>query len=151
MIAAPQLLVMSILFETGQIPALASAGAVVWATMLYLGLIMTALGYGIWYTLVRRHPVGMVAPFLLLLPVFSVLGAVVILGESLTWPTLVGGSIVISGVAFILVERHVAADASGTAELRDPPAVALSPAGPAAAGALQSGNRALSDEDGEAP
>lgn len=150
-IAAPQLLVMSILFETGQIPALASAGAVVWATVLYLGLIMTALGYGIWYTLVRRHPVGMVAPFLLLLPVFSVLGAVVILGESLTWQTLVGGSIVISGVAFILVERHVAADVSGAAELRDPPAVALSPAGPAAAGALQSGNRALSDEDGEAP
>ena len=66
---------------------------------------MTALGYGIWYTLVRRNPVGRVAPFLLLLPLFSVLGGVVFLGESLSLPVIVGGAIVLSGVALILTGR----------------------------------------------
>jgi len=103
--ATPQLLVMSLIFESNQIEAIRSAGWVVWGTVLYLGLVMTALGYVLWYTLIRRHPLGLVAPFLLLLPVFSVLGGVLILGESLTPMTIFGGAIVIAGVAFILIER----------------------------------------------
>jgi len=103
--AAPQLLVMSLIFETGHIEALRTAGPVVWGTVLYLGLVMTALGYGIWYTLVRRNPVGRVAPFLLLLPIFTVLGSLVFLDESLSTQTIAGGAIVLSGVALILTGK----------------------------------------------
>jgi len=103
--AAPQLLVSSAIFETGQLEAIKSAGWVVWAAVVYLGLVMTALGYGMWYTLVRNHPVSKVAPFLLLLPVFSILGGVLFLGESLTFHTLLGGIIIIGGVAFITLEK----------------------------------------------
>ena len=88
--AAPQLFVMSLIFETGHIQALQTAGPVVWGAVLYLGLVMTALGYGIWYTLVRRNPVGRVAPFLLLLPIFTVLGSLVFLGETLAHQTMIG-------------------------------------------------------------
>ena len=77
--------------------------------MVYFGLIMTTLGYALWYGLIRRHPVGQVAPFLLLLPVFSVTGGIVLLGESLTLQIALGGAVVIAGVAFILVERRTAA------------------------------------------
>lgn len=105
--AAPQLLGMSLLFETGHVEALRSAGPVVWAAVAYLGLIMTALGYGLWYSLIRRHPVSQVAPFLLLLPVCSVVGGAVFLGEALDWRTLLGGAVVIAGVAVIIVERPV--------------------------------------------
>ncbi len=104
--AAPQLLVMSLVFESGQIAALVSADWRVWAAVIYLGLVMTALGYGLWYTLVRRHPVSTVGPFLLLLPVFSVIGATVFLGESLTWQTALGGAIVIAGVAIIIISER---------------------------------------------
>lgn len=103
--AAPQLLVMSLIFETGHVEAIRSAGWIVWAAVLYLGLVMTALGYGIWYTLIRRNPVSLVAPFLLLLPVFAIIGGVVFLGETLSWQVLFGGGLVISGVALILTER----------------------------------------------
>ncbi|WP_137702836.1 DMT family transporter [Marimonas lutisalis] len=103
--AAPQLLVMSLIFESGHVAAIGSAGWVVWAAVAYLGLIMTALGYGMWYSLIRRNPVSLVAPFLLMLPVFSVLGGILFLGESLGPRTLLGGVIVIAGVAFIVVER----------------------------------------------
>ncbi len=102
--AVPQLLFMSYLFEDNQIAAIRSAGADVWGAVFYLGVVMTALGYGLWYTLVRRHPVNMVAPFLLLLPVFAVLGGTVFLDESLAPLSIIGGTIVIVGVAFILIE-----------------------------------------------
>jgi O-acetylserine/cysteine efflux transporter len=104
--AAPQLAVMSLILEDDHLEAIRSAAPVVWAAVLYLGLAMTALGYGIWNTLLRKNPVSLVAPFLLLLPVFSVLGGVVFLDEVLSWQTLLGGAVVIGGVAFILIERR---------------------------------------------
>jgi O-acetylserine/cysteine efflux transporter len=103
--AAPQLFVMSMIVETGHWAALQSATWVVWGAVLYLGLVMTALGYGIWYTLVRRNPVSQVAPFLLLLPIFTVIGGAVFLGESLGTQVLIGGAIVLAGVGLILLER----------------------------------------------
>ena len=103
--AVPQLLVMSLLFETGQSEALLNAPPIVWVSVAYLGLVMTALGYGIWFTLVRRHPVSMVAPFLLLLPLVSVIGGIVFLGETLSASSLIGGAVVLTGVASIVLER----------------------------------------------
>ncbi|MEM6462787.1 MAG: EamA family transporter [Pseudomonadota bacterium] len=104
--ATPQLLVFSFVFENGQIAAIESANWVVWSAVLYMGLIMTVCGYGMWYSLVRRHPVSLVAPFLLLLPVFSVAGGVMFLDERLTTQVMIGGIVVIAGVAFILIERR---------------------------------------------
>lgn len=103
--AAPQLFVMSFMFETGHLAAIQGAGWVVWGAVIYLGLVMTALGYGIWYTLVRRNPVSHVAPFLLLLPVFAVLGGFVFLGEVIALQAMIGGAVVIAGVALILTEK----------------------------------------------
>ena len=104
--AAPQLFVMSFVFESGQIEALMLADWVVWAAITYLGLVMTALGYGLWYSLVRKYPISLVAPFLLMLPVFTVIGSVAFLSEQLTPHILIGGLIVISGVAFVIVEKQ---------------------------------------------
>lgn len=103
--ATPQLFVLSLILEDNHWAVIRSADWVVWGTVIYLGLIMTALGYGLWYTLVRRYPVSQVAPFLLLMPVFSVLGGVAVLGESLSLRTVLGGLVVVGGVAFIVLER----------------------------------------------
>jgi O-acetylserine/cysteine efflux transporter len=99
---APQLFLASLLFEEGQVDAVTSAGPKVWLVVIYLGLIMTTVGDTLWNTLVRRHPISTIAPFLLMQPVFSAVGAVALLGEVLTLPILVGGAIIASGVAFIL-------------------------------------------------
>jgi drug/metabolite transporter (DMT)-like permease len=107
-LAVPQLFIASFLFESGQGAAIASAGLGVWFTVLYLGLIMQALGYGWWNSLLIRHEVGQVAPFLLLLPVFSVLGGAFFLGETLTPSRLVGGVIILVGVALITTDRRKA-------------------------------------------
>lgn len=100
-LAAPQLFVLSAVFETGQIAALRSAGPGAWAAAIYLGLVMTALGYFLWNSLLLRRQVGQVAPFLLLLPVFSVIGGAVFLGEGITLSRLAGGAVVLCGVALI--------------------------------------------------
>ncbi|MFP1645938.1 DMT family transporter [Pontitalea aquivivens] len=114
-LATPQLFLLSALFETGQIAALASAGAGAWGAALYLGLVMTTLGYFLWNGLLLRNEVGQVAPYLLLLPVFSVIGGVLFLGEGLSLPRLVGGAVVLAGVALITRAPAVAAgtEASG--------------------------------------
>jgi O-acetylserine/cysteine efflux transporter len=103
-LAFPQLFIMSAIFETGQFQAIQSAGWVVWSTVAYLGLIMTALGYYMWYTLIRRTPVSEAAPYLLALPLFSMVGSWFFLGEIATTQTLLGGGIIISGVALIVFE-----------------------------------------------
>ena len=103
--ATPQLFVMSAIFETGHIEAIQSADKLVWGAVIYLGVVMNGIGYGLWYTLVSRHPVSSVAPFLLLLPVFTTIGGVAFLGEGLTWRVVLGGAIVLAGVAAIVLER----------------------------------------------
>ena len=124
--AAPQLFAFSLALEDNHLAYIRSAGWVVWGTVLYLGLIMTALGYSFWYSLVGRYPVSRVGPFLLLLPVFSVLGGVTLLGERLTLQTVIGGIVVIAGVAFILLSRAPApvpqAAAGADPNRRGPPA-----------------------------
>ncbi|MGB1148273.1 MAG: DMT family transporter [Alphaproteobacteria bacterium] len=99
--AAPQLFVMSFIFEDNHVAAIQSAGLQVWLTVVYLGLVMTAFGYFLWNSLIRRHDVGAVAPFLLLLPVFAVLGGVIFLGERPDVWTLLGGAVILFGVGII--------------------------------------------------
>jgi O-acetylserine/cysteine efflux transporter len=101
--AGPQMLLGSLFIESGQIEALRSATWVGWGTLLYLAVIMTALGYGIWYTVLARNPVSKVMPVLLLLPVFVVLESVAILGERPSLLVLLGGAIVLEGIAIILL------------------------------------------------
>ena len=103
--AAPQLTVMSLIFEDAHLAAIQSAGPKVWLAVLYLGVVMTAIGYWFWYSLIRRHPVQLVGPFLLLLPVFAVIGGAVFLGEPLTANKLLGGLVVIAGVGLVVVEK----------------------------------------------
>lgn len=101
--AAPQMFITSLLIEHGQLQSVKDATIIGWGTVVYLGVIMTALGYGIWFHVLKKYDVNSVMPFLLLLPVSSVLGAIVFLGERPTLRTMIGGAVVISGVAVIVV------------------------------------------------
>ena len=99
LLAAPQLLVLSLIFESGQGAALRQASAMVWVQVIYLGIGMTIIGQGIWFYLVARHPLHSVAPFLLLVPVFSIAAGVAFLQETLSSMTVAGGILIIAGVA----------------------------------------------------
>ena len=112
--AAPQLFVMSALFESGQAQAIQQAKPIVWVAVAYLGIVMTAFGYFLWNTLIRRHDVGRVAPFLLLLPLYASLGGMLFLGERPTVNSLLGGAVILMGVGIITIQRKAkSADALG--------------------------------------
>jgi O-acetylserine/cysteine efflux transporter len=70
----------------------------------YLGVVMTVIGYSAWYFILARYPVPMAMPVLLLLPVSTILGAVSFLGERPGLHVMLGGMIVIGGVAAVIVE-----------------------------------------------
>lgn len=103
--AAPQLFVASFLFEQNQLAQVQTASFAAWGAVVYLGLIMTALAYGIWYRLLGHYSVNQVMPFLLLLPVTSVFGGIFFLGETLTIKIASGGCLAIIGVAMITIRR----------------------------------------------
>ena len=103
--ATPQLFIMSFIFETNQIEFITNASMSIWLAVLYLGIIMTALGYYFWNTLIRSYTIEKIAPFLLLLPVFSLIGGVLFLGEMISGAKMFGGLIVILGVAFVSLEK----------------------------------------------
>jgi O-acetylserine/cysteine efflux transporter len=105
MFATPQLFVFSLIFEDNHLQQIADADWVVWGAVIYMGLIMTALGYSTWYHLLGKFPVAVVAPYLLLLPVFSIAASVFFLGERLSSYAIFGALIVIAGLTFIVVDR----------------------------------------------
>ena len=111
--AAPQLYIASFLLETDQVSQFRTATPEAWAAVIYLGLIMTALGYAFWYRLLGLYTVNQVMPFLLLLPVTSVAGGIFFLDESLTTKIALGGSLAILGVALITIQLAPAKKSAG--------------------------------------
>jgi len=103
--ATPQLFLSSWIFEDGQMQAMKSAGWIGWGAVIYMGLVMTALGYAVWYHLLGKYKVNQVMPFLLLVPVSSIIGSIVILGESLSPTEVIGSVIVIFGVWIITTHK----------------------------------------------
>jgi O-acetylserine/cysteine efflux transporter len=103
--AAPQLFIASWLLEQGQLEQITTASISAWSAVVYLGLVMTALGYGLWYRLLGHYSVNQVMPFLLLLPVTSVFGGIFFLDESLTIKIALGGGLAVVGVAMITIQR----------------------------------------------
>lgn len=59
----------------------------------------------IWQKLLADNPVSMVAPWTLLMPVFGIGFGAVLLGESITWPMIIGGLLTIAGVGIITLRR----------------------------------------------
>lgn len=105
MFAAPQLFIASALFEQDQWQQVRSASTEAWAAVIYLGLVMTAVGYAMWYQLLGKYPVYKVMPYLLLLPVTSVFGGIWLLDETLTTKIAIGGCLAVIGVAIITLRR----------------------------------------------
>ena len=101
--AGPQMLIASLFLESGHLNSIKNATLIGWGSVIYMGIVMTALGYAIWYHLLKKYDVNQVIPFLLLMPVTSILGAVLFLSERPSIRILIGGLIVIAGVATIVM------------------------------------------------
>jgi len=103
-IATPQMLLISLVIEDGQWESIKSASIIDWSIVFYLSFIMTVIGYSVWYHLLRICDVSKVSPFLMLLPVTSIIAGMVLLDEQFTLAMGIGGLLVMTGVASTLIK-----------------------------------------------
>ena len=101
LLASPQLLLASLLFESGQASALGTADWRAWSSIVYMAVLSTIAAYGLWYYLIEKHDLNRVVPMTLLSPVLAVALAIPMLGEQLTKGVFLGGMLTIAGVAMI--------------------------------------------------
>lgn len=103
--AVPQLLVASLLMETGQWEQLFTATWLGWSSIAYMAVMVTIVSYLMWYPLVRKYPVNQTMPWTLLAPVFGVISGIFVLGEPMTPAMIVGGALTLVGVAVIVIRK----------------------------------------------
>ena len=103
--AAPQLLVLSLLMEQGQMEAVANATPWGWASLGYLAVGATIGAYGLWYPLLRKYEVNQTMPYLLTVPVFGVAAGVLLMNDPFTLRLVLGGLLTVGGVAVVVLRR----------------------------------------------
>jgi len=101
LISTIPLLFLSYVFEGDQWAASFGADMWGWSTLIYSAFIGSLVGHGGMYYLLRFYPVGTIAPFTLLTPVFAVTGSIIFLGDSLTLALIVGGLLTLAGVGCV--------------------------------------------------
>ena len=68
------------------------------SALIYLALLATIVGYGIWGTLLGRYETWRVAPLSLLVPVVGIASAKLLLNENLSTVQLTGAALIVAGL-----------------------------------------------------
>lgn len=97
-LASPLMVVLSALAMAEQVP---SGTPLQWAAFAYLGVVSMFLGFFAWYRGLAIGPMAQISQIQLVQPVLSICWAGLLLGETLTSTTIIGGLAVIlcAGVA----------------------------------------------------
>lgn len=91
-LAAPAMLILAVVSILDQPP---SATPVQWSAFGYLAVVSMLLGFFAWYRGLAIGPMAQVSQIQLVQPVMSICWAALLLGEALTWTTIVGALAVI--------------------------------------------------------
>lgn len=112
---APVMLAGSLLFERGQVEAMQAAGPLVWASVVWAGLVSSIIATGLLFWLVQRRQAGRVTPYLLATPLVSCAIGVAFLGDVLSPQIVTGALVAMSGVALVaLAERGLRSGAGAS-------------------------------------
>jgi O-acetylserine/cysteine efflux transporter len=109
----PMLLV-SLIFEQGQMESLLAMSWIGAGTVVYTGLIATVLGFAIWGQLFKENSPNVVAPFSLLVPIFGIISSVLVLHEEFTWIELTSICLVFAGLLLVVFGSRLMALLGGT-------------------------------------
>ncbi len=113
LVALPTLAFASAFFERGQVEALQKADALIWACLIWAGVVSSVLATTLVFWLVQKRPAGRVTPYLLATPVVSILIGWSLLDDVLTPQILTGAALTMAGVAVVAIaERGLRAGAA---------------------------------------
>ena len=106
-ISLPPLLALSAWLEPGAIAALPQASGLAWLGAAFAAYASSLLGHGLYYSLVQRHPVAQITPWLLLVPVFAMMLGIAFWGDQPGPRVIAGGAMVLGGVLVIALRAKV--------------------------------------------
>ena len=87
------------LFSQSFVAQVSTLPMIGWLAVLYLSLLSTVLGYSMFYTLISRGNVSRLSIQLYLIPIVSIAGGILLLGEQITPLTVAGGAALLLAVA----------------------------------------------------
>jgi O-acetylserine/cysteine efflux transporter len=119
---AIELFVISFLVEGSPVHAIEGATWRGWVGVAYTALLSTIAAFGLWAYLVARYTVGQTMPFMLTIPLFAIVGGVLLNGDRITADIVGGGMMTVLGVALIVLKRS-----SRAVEVVDEAAAVASP------------------------
>jgi O-acetylserine/cysteine efflux transporter len=99
------LLVLSFVVEKDQVSSFMTAGPWVWAALAFSTLVVSVFGHSVYYQLLKRYEVTLLAPLTLLTPIVAVLTGIFVFGEPLTAKLILGGALTLAGV-FLVAARE---------------------------------------------
>lgn len=96
----------SLLFETGHIEAAANAHWLVWAALIFGGLVSSIVANAFLFKLVQKYEVSRTTPYLLMTPVISFALAALVLHNQITAQILFGAALTIGGVLLVAIAER---------------------------------------------
>ncbi len=99
--AVPFLLSLTLVTETGQMEQITSMNMTGWGALFYTAVLSSVVGYGGMNFLLKHHPVTLIAPILLTVPIFASSAAVIVFNEELTPRFFLGAGLTLFGLAII--------------------------------------------------
>jgi O-acetylserine/cysteine efflux transporter len=100
-VSAPGLLLVSLIFESGQWQAVQDATWVGWSSMLFTAIASSIVAHTLMFHLIAKYPVTSVSPVNVLSAIFSIACGVIWFGDELTARILLGGGVALVGVVIV--------------------------------------------------
>jgi O-acetylserine/cysteine efflux transporter len=97
----PQLALATLLFESGQFQAMATATPQQWLVLAFVIFFGFYLAYVTWFALLKRAPMNVAAPFVLLMTPIGLATAVIFLGERMSLAQIAGAVVLLAGLAIV--------------------------------------------------
>lgn len=102
------------------VKAFHSSNWTTFASIAYLAIFATHIGYGLWGRLLSRYPAATVSPLALMVPIVGMSSSAIVLGESLTLYQLLGALLVMSGLAIHVLGGRWLQSKNKTANVTNP-------------------------------
>jgi O-acetylserine/cysteine efflux transporter len=96
---------LSLLIEGNPMPVIEHASATAWFGVIYAALIASLVGHGLFFHLIKRHPVAQITPYLLIAPLLASILGVWFLNDQVGIRVWIGGALVLSGVLAIALRN----------------------------------------------
>lgn len=101
LVGVPQLAVATLLLESGQLNAVMTATPQQWLLLGFVAIFGFCLAYFTWFALLKRAPMNVAAPFILLMTPIGLATAVIFLGERMSAAQIVGAIVLLVGLVIV--------------------------------------------------